>query len=68
MGMSKGYGDPRGPGMGRGGFSEKKNMAKVPMKGSQMNKMSPMQGPDAQKVKAMARKQDARENLRGRMG
>lgn len=66
--MSKGYGSPVGPGMGRGCFSERKNMAKVPEKGSEMRKSSPMQGPDAAKVMKMAAAEGRMDNLRGKMG
>jgi len=66
MGMSKGYGNPQGSGMGRGTFSVPKNPAPVPKKGSSLSMSSPLQREDAQKVKSMAKTQMMREDSRGR--
>lgn len=66
MAAGKGYGSPMGNGKGRGVFSEKKNMAPVPKKGSELNMSSPLQREDAAKVKKMAAMQMKEENLRGK--
>lgn len=66
MAKTSGYGPPQGNGKGRGCYSEKKNMAPVPRKGSSLNMSSPLQGKDAQKVKMMAKKQMNAESLRGK--
>lgn len=66
MASSKGYGNPQGPGMGRGTFSVKSNPAPVPRKGSNLKMSSPLQREDAAKVNMMAKKQMAAEDSRGR--
>ena len=64
--MSKGYGDPKGPGMGRGVYSMRENPAPMPKKGSSLNMKSPVQGKDAEMVSKMAKMQMKDENLRGK--
>jgi len=62
----KGYGD-QNPGYARGMYSVKstESPAPVPMKGSQLNLSSPVQGRDAAKVKGMGKVESKREDLRG---
>jgi hypothetical protein len=64
--MPKDYGPKKLNDKGRGMYSEPKNMAPVPKKGSAMMESSPVQNADASKVRMMEREAGMMDSERGR--
>ncbi len=68
MGANKGYGSavPQGKGRGMYSVNSPNSPAPVPMKGSQLNNRSKLQGQGSMKVREMMKQEAKAENQRGR--